>query len=79
MRSLSKNQWPPPFEPDAPSMNYAKLALLAAAYTSATWESVQEYVLASFNDPTGSVEILAGTSCLGFGVNLRDVREVVLA
>ena len=37
MRSLSKNQWPPPFEPDAPSMNYAKLALLAAAYTSACY------------------------------------------
>ncbi len=51
MRSLSKNQWPPPFEPDAPSMNYAKLALLAAAYTSACYlaMALAYYVVPSFD------------------------------
>jgi len=50
-RSLSKNQWPPPVEPDAPRMNYAKLAFLAAAYTSACYlaMALAYYVVPSFD------------------------------
>lgn len=50
----------------------------AATYTSKTCSSVQLFVLNSFNESAGSVKVLSGTSCLGFGVDLSDVQEVVI-